>query len=128
MTHLVRKRVDGDTKRPCQTKISDLEFSFPVDKEILRLEIAMENLIFVAKRGAFEQLEHEAAHCGGVEGASIAVLIHVLFEVLLAVLKNQDQLRFRMYHVVKADDVDVLQFFHEGNLAYSCRGCALLGV
>jgi hypothetical protein len=88
----------------------------------------MENLVLVTKRGAFEQLEHEAAHCGGVESTPIAVLIHVLLEVLFAILKDKDELCFCVDHVVESDDVDVLQFFHEGDLANSSGGRALFSV
>lgn len=88
----------------------------------------MEDLILVTKCGAFEQLEHEAAHRRGVEGAAIAVLIHVLLEILFAVLEDKDELCFGVNNVVEADNVDVLEFLHKGNLANSGGGRALFGI
>jgi len=88
----------------------------------------MEHAVLVAERGALEQLVHEAAHSHGVEGAAVAVRVHILFEVLLAELKDEHKLGLGVDDVVQADYVGVFELFHEGYFANGGRGGALLGI
>jgi hypothetical protein len=43
-------------------------------------------------------------------------LVHILLKVLITVLEDKDKFCLRMYDIVEADDVDMLEFFHERNL------------
>lgn len=54
----VREGVDGNAESTGQTEICKLELTFVVDKEILRLEIAVKNSVFVAEIDSLEQLIH----------------------------------------------------------------------
>lgn len=116
-TDLVGKGVHWNTERPRQTKVTKLQLAFPVDKQVLRLEITVKDPVLVAEGGALEKLIHEAPDCDGVEGAAIAVNIHVLLEVPFAKLEDEHELRLGVYHVVESDDVDMLQLLHERDLA-----------
>lgn len=88
----------------------------------------MEDTILVAEGSAFEQLIHETANSHGIKGSTIAVRVHVLLEILLAVFKDEDEFRFSMYDIMQADNVCVLELFHEGNFADGSGWCALLGI
>ena len=117
MTHLVRERVDGDTEGSRKTEVTQLQLSLAVDEKILGLKVSVEDPVFVAERGAFQELVHEAADGVGVECATIAMCIHVLLKIALAVFENEDKLGLGVYDIVEPDDVDVLELLHEGDLA-----------
>ena len=112
-THLVRESVDWYTERPCQTKISQLQLSFPIDQQILGFQITMKDPILVAKCGTLEELVHETPDGDRIEGAPVAMDVHVFLEIALAVFEDQDELGLGMNHVVQTDDVDVLELLHE---------------
>ena len=88
----------------------------------------MEHPVLVAERGAFEQLVHETPDSDGVEGATLAMDIHVLFEVAFAVFEDEDELGLGMDDVVQPDDVDMFEFLHEGDLTDGGRGSAFLSI
>lgn len=75
----------------------------------------MQYTVFVTERGALKELIHEASNRRGFESAAVAVLIHILFKILVTVLEYQNEFCLRVYDVVKAHDVDVLQLLHKGN-------------
>jgi len=77
---------------------------------------------------ALEQLKHETANGRWIERASITMLVHVLLEVLFAVLKDENKFGFGVDNIVKADDVDVFEFLHEGDLTDCCRRCSFFGI
>lgn len=77
----------------------------------------MKDLILMAKCGPLEELEHEAAHCVRVKSASLAMLVHILLQILLAVLENKNKFCLCVYDVVQSNDVDMLELFHERDLA-----------
>ena len=60
---------------------------------------------------------HERFDGDEVELATLAAGVHVLFEVLVHVLKDEHKLVFCMDDVVEGNDVFVLQLLHEGNFA-----------
>lgn len=76
----------------------------------------MQDAVLVTERGALQELIHEASNRGGIKGATVAVLIHIFLEILVTVLEYKNEFRLCVYDVVKAHDVDVLQFLHEGDL------------
>lgn len=76
----------------------------------------MQNTVLVTERGALQELIHEAPNRRRLESAAVAVLIHILLKILVTVLEYENEFCLRMYNVVKAHDVDVLQLLHKGNL------------
>lgn len=72
----------------------------------------MQHLIFVAEGSSFEKLIHKATNGLRIEGATIAMLIHVFLQILLAELKDKDELGLAMDDVVEADDIGVLELLH----------------
>jgi hypothetical protein len=48
-TYLVTEGVDGNTECSCQTEITNLEFSSPVDEQILGFEITVQYSVVVAE-------------------------------------------------------------------------------
>ena len=56
--------------------------------------------IFMTEGDASEKLAHERLYGPRIEGTAIAIGIHELLEVLLAVLKDQDQFGFRVDDIV----------------------------
>lgn len=82
----------------------------------------------MAKRSSLEELVHEASDGDGVERATVAVDIHVPFEVALAVLEDEDELRLGVNDIVEPDNVNVLEFLHERDLPYRGRRRALLRI
>ena len=88
----------------------------------------MKYAILMAEGSPFKKLEHEASDSIGIKSTSLAMGVHVTFEILVAELEDEYQFCFRMDHVVQADDVDVLEFLHERDLSYSSRWCALLRI
>ena len=100
-----------------ETKVGELEVALAVDQQVLWLEIAMQNPILVAKRGALQKLVHEAPDSDRVEGTTVSMNIHVLLQVSLAVLEDKDKLCFGVDDIVEANDVDVLELLHERYLA-----------
>ena len=88
----------------------------------------MQNAVLVTERGTSQELVHEAANGHRIECATIAVRVHVLLEISFTVLEDEDQLGFCVDDIVEADDVDVLELFHERDLADGSRWCTLFGI
>lgn len=74
---------------------------------------------------ALEELEHEAADSAGVQCSALAVGVHILFEVLFAVFKDENKFGFGMDDIVKTDNVHVFELFHERDFADGGRGRSL---
>ena len=81
------------------------------------LEITVKNPVLVAERGTLQELVHEAPDSHRVESPAIAVNIHVLLQIPLAVLKDEDKLGLGVNDIIEADDIDVLKLLHERDLA-----------
>lgn len=88
----------------------------------------MQDTVLVTERSTLQELVHEASNRRGVESAAVAVLIHILFKILVTVLEYKNEFCLRVYNVVKAHDVDVLQFLHERDLPDGSGWCAFLCV
>ena len=82
----------------------------------MRFEVSVQNPVFVTERSTLEKLVHETPNGDGIEGATLAVDIHVFLEVAFTVLKYEDELCLGVDDVVEADDIDMLELFHEGDL------------
>ena len=88
----------------------------------------MQYPVLVAESGTLEELVHETPHGDGVKRATIAMNIHVLFEVAFAVFEDEDELGLGMDDVVQPDDVDMFEFLHEGDLTDGGRGSTFLSI
>lgn len=75
----------------------------------------------MAEGGPLEELIHKTPHDFGVKGTTIAVLVHVFLQILLAELEDEDELCLAMDDIMEADDVSVFELFHQRNLADRCR-------
>ena len=88
----------------------------------------MQYSILVAEGCTHEELVHEAPNGVGVEGTTIAVCVHILFEITLAEFEDKDELSFRVDDIIKTDNVDVLELLHEGDLANRSGWGTLLSI
>jgi hypothetical protein len=125
---LVRERVDGDTERARETEIGKLEFTLFVDEQVLRLEVAVQDAVVVAKGGALQELPHEGTDDGRFERSPVAVHVHVLFQVEVHELEDEHELRLGVDDIVEADNVGMLELLHETDLADGGRGRPFLGI
>ena len=115
-TCLVGEGVNRNTECASKAEIAQLQLAFPVDEKVLRFEVSVQNPVLVTERSALEKLVHKTPNGDGIEGATLAVDIHVLLEVAFTVLKYEDELCLGVDDVVEADDIDMLELFHEGDL------------
>ena len=125
---LVREGVNRDTEGAREAEVPQLQGPLAVDEEVLRLQVAVQHAVLVAKVDPLEELIHEGLDRHGLQGAPLAVRVHVLLKVAVHVLKHQHEFVLGVDDVVQANDVLVLELFHEGNLADRGRGSALFGV
>ena len=88
----------------------------------------MEDSVFVAEGCALQKLVHEAAHGCRVKSATFAMRIHVLLEIPVAVLEDENQLGLGVDNVIEPDNVDVLQLLHQRDLTDGGRRGSFLGV
>lgn len=88
----------------------------------------MEDLVFMAESSSLQELEHEAPDDFGVESTTIAILIHILLQILLAKLEDENELCLAVDDIVQANDVGVFELFHQGDLTDCCGRCPLLGI
>jgi hypothetical protein len=94
----------------------------------LRFQVAVKYSILVAEGCTHEELVHEAPNGVGVEGTTITVGVHILLEIALAVLEDENEFGFRVDDIIKTDNVDVLELLHEGDLANCSGRGALLSI
>ena len=113
--YLIGERVDRDTEGTSQPEISKLQLPLPVDEQVLRLEVSVQHPVLVAERGTLEKLVHKTPDGDWVQCAALAMNIHVLLEIALAVLEDEDKLSLSVDNVVKSNDVDVFELLHEGD-------------
>ena len=88
----------------------------------------MQDAVLVAEVDALEELVHEGLDGGGLEGAALAVGVHVTLEVAVHVLEDEHELVFGVDDVVERYDVFVLQFLHERDFSDRCRRRAFFRV
>lgn len=88
----------------------------------------MKDLVLVTKRGPLQKLVHETPDGVGVKRATIAILVHVLLQILFAVLENENEFRLGVYNVVEADDVDMLELLHERDLSDGGRWSSFFSI
>ena len=89
---LVRVRFDWQTKGSCQTEVRQLDvLSLGVDQQVLWLEIPMENPMLVQINQRLQNLVEKQLRLLFGQWL-VALLLHVLFQVVFEVLKDQVQL------------------------------------
>ena len=88
----------------------------------------MQHSILVAEGCTHEELVHETTNGVGVEGTTIAVCVHILFEITLAVFEDEDKFSFRVDDIIETDNVDMLEFLHEGDLTNRSGWGTLLSI
>ena len=88
----------------------------------------MKDSIFVTEGSALQKLIHEAAHCCGIESTTFAVHIHILLEVSVTVLEDENQLGLGVDNIMKSDNVDMFQLLHQRDFADRGRGGSFLGI
>ena len=57
--NLVRECLDGDGEGTCQAKVSELQDSLLVHKDVLGLQVTVDEAVHVAVRDAHHHLEHK---------------------------------------------------------------------
>ena len=77
---------------------------------------------------ALEELVHEAPDSAGIKSSTIAMGIHILLQVPLAVLEDENEFGLCVDNIVEADDVYVLQFFHKRDFADGGRWSAFFRI
>ena len=78
---------------------SHLEFSFVVDEQVLRFEIAVQDPAPVAVGESAQQLEQEDLDV--VHAQNVAAVVYVLPQILLQALEHQSQRLVRVHDVVQ---------------------------
>lgn len=124
----VREGVDRDAKGTGQTEITQLQAPFAINEQVLRLEIAMQHPVLVAKIDALEELVHERLDRRGLERAALTVGIHVSLQVAVHVLKHEHQLVLGVNNIVKSNDILVLELLHKRDFPDRRRRRSLFGV
>lgn len=113
---------ERDSKGARQSEIGELEHAVLVDQQVLRLEVAVDDAVRVAVGQALEQLVRVRLHEAGREGARV----HVLFQVEVQELKDEEQAGVRVHNVQQRDDVGVAQLAQQRDLADGGGGHALV--
>mmetsp|Transcript_103327 Transcript_103327/g.332856 ORF Transcript_103327/g.332856 Transcript_103327/m.332856 type:complete len:310 (-) Transcript_103327:158-1087(-) len=122
--HLVRVLGHGHGVGPSQAEVGDLQAQPGVDEEVLGLEVSMQDSVGVAEIDAVTQLVGEELDSLGIQWA--AQRLHVLLEVVLAELENEQQRRGGAEDVQQLDDVRVRERLHKRDLADGGAGHPLL--
>lgn len=86
----------------------------------------MKNFFLVAMADAFEQLVGEALDDEWVHAFFLAEIVHEFLEVVFEVFKNKDKFSICVNHFSQVYDVDVVEFFQDGDFADGCGGYAFL--
>ena len=105
--------VDWNAKSTSETEVSKLEHALVVYEEVLGLQIAVEDSVCVAEVNAFEELVHEGFDGYGVQSSAIALCVHVLLEIFVHVVEDEHEFVFGVDDIMEADDILVLQLFHQ---------------
>ena len=105
-----------------ETKVSNLQFSLFADQQVLWLQVAVNDSVFVTVVNTGQKLTHEFAHFRGTEGSPFAVSIHILPEILVTELEGNIKLIPNPYGIINCDNVCMFQLLHQRDLANRGRG------
>ena len=124
---LVRVLFDGDAEGPPEPEVGDLQqHVVAVYQQVLRLEVAVEDIPRVAEGDAAEELLDEVAQNGARE--RVVVRVEELAQVHVEELEDDGQLVLAVEHLVHADDVGVPELHEDADLADRGARDALLVV
>lgn len=130
-----------NSKGPGKTKVRQFQVAFPIDKEILRLQVAVQDAMTVTVANTLDELAHELLDHGLSETKPVHVetravgqslptptladrqSFHVLLQVKVEKLKDEVKLvAIGVDDVEEAHDVGVTHLLQERNLADRSRG------
>ena len=144
MAYFVGVSTERDTKGSGETEISQLQVALTIDKQVLWLQVAVQNAVAVAVANTFHQLSHElfnhritqaqvcAHHHAVRKSLATAALangqgFHVLLEIEVEEFEDEVELvAVGVHNVEQLDNVGVLHFLEERDLANGGAGNALI--
>ena len=124
--HFGAEAVDWDAEGAGQAEVGQLQLVVLVDQKVLRLEVAVENVLAVAEVQPLHQLVHE--RLSGLVRYGSPALVKVLLQVHLAVLEHQGHLPLSVQHVVQPHHVLVLQLLQDADFPEGGRRHSLVVV
>ena len=77
----------------------------------------MQYLFFMAVADTFEKLIREALDDHGVHAFFFAEVVHVFLEIVLEILKDEDKFFIGVDDFLEVDDIDMAEFFKDGDFA-----------
>ena len=84
------ERFDGDGECPCEAEVADLDVALIVDKEVLRLEVPVDDSFGVAVVNTTEELVNHFLNL--LLGHCSLVLSHKFLQIILNKFKNEIKL------------------------------------
>lgn len=115
--YLVSEALHGYARCSSQSEISDFEDVVFRNKQILWLEVPMQNFLLVAMTDSFDELVGETFDYQRIHAFFLAEVVHVLFQVVLQIFKNQDKFPIGVDDFPQVDDVDVAELLENGYFA-----------
>jgi hypothetical protein len=94
----------------------------------LRFEISVQDSVGVAELDSTQQLVHERFDRDRVEGATVALGIHVPLEILVHELEDEHEFIFGVDNIVERDNVLVLELFHQRDFTNGSARGTLFGI
>ena len=82
----------------------------------------------MTKRGALQQLIHETLDDGLGQCTAFSMIVHILFQIRIAILEHENQLGFAVDDIVQSKDVGVLEFFEQRDLADGGGRCSFFTI
>lgn len=125
---LVAEGVDGNAKGAGEAEIAELELSLAVNQEVLRFEVSVQDAVLVAKVDAPKQLVHEGLDGPWIQGALVALGVHVLLEIAIHKLEHQHKFVLGVNNIVKRHNVFVFELLHKRDLADGRTRGAFFGI
>lgn len=108
---------DWNSRGSSESEVSELENVLFVDEQVLRLEVTMEDLPFMAVSDAFQQLIGKTLHDARVKTLLLAETVHVLLEVVVEKFEDKDELAISVDDLSERNDVRVCKLLEDGDLS-----------
>ena len=99
--YFVSVSFDGKTESASKTEISKFYDSILVDQQVLRLKVSMHHSVSMAVGGSLKNLIGETLHF--LRRKRTSHMAHILLQVVLAILKYQVELVFRIKHFFESN-------------------------
>jgi hypothetical protein len=101
--------------RFCGLKNKMDQYRLMYEQTMRLLQIAVKDFLRMTIVQTAQKLKQKQANVLDIE--NICTIVHILFQILLHVLKHQCQGRLIEYNVVQADDVVVFEAFQQAHFA-----------